>query len=454
MRYLKSSALLLAFLLTLSACGGGIQTPQAAAGGSDVTLYDCGGLQAALPSEYTDLLTVSNASRFESAAEEQFLLSVSEKASVEAAEKDFGSGDGFGYLFGLAVVDQAGLEQLLCMDYPGTTVFATDGERYYLYTEPTDVQFYRSGGEIRTESEDWKTWEKLNELGPQVREDFLTRNNLQSFTVQDYASQLAADSGDHLCMKYYPYYLKDGDTRAYDTLLLCQPARQGEGGIWAVDQWFDVYGSPYFYFPDSGLPAAEYYARLQEQCDAGEHPEYLTPAGAAAAFAETVMGHETTENSFEETPGVNYDYMTRNRELEQLALDIMFEEKMDGLTLLDTLALMQADNWGVLGRNMYGSDWFVPLMNAVDSAAIGTEQQRRDEAVLSILLATADAQTDFGTPLNDVLKRQKEADPEAFNAALEAFPEGTFFIGPGTGRIYGRIGGWFSEPVDIDVPTY
>lgn len=426
MRRFEAFSLVLACLLSLAACGGETDAREPAPGGppqdggEDVTVYDCGGLEAALPNEYLDLLRVDT--DFPDAEESwKPLISVYEKASYEAAMEDFGGGGGF--LFGFLVMDQAAFEQHISSDGSGIDVFATDGERYYAYTYPTDVQFYRPDAESVPDHPDWPVWEKLCEIGPQVREDFLTRNHLQSFSVQDFLGQLDG-GGDHAVLKYYPYFLKDGDTRVYDQLLLRQPARQGEGGIWAVDQWLDVWGSQYLYFPDSGKPAAEYYAELQEECDAGEHPELLTPAGAAAAFVSDYFGDETAGGSFEEAREVDHAYMERNVRLQDLVLDLEFRpEEVDGMDLLNCVGEADADNWGVLGRSMYGSDWFNPLMDAVAEAAVGENQQNRDRAVMSFLLAARDAQTDFRTPLSGVLRTQAEANPEAFTAALAELPE-------------------------------
>lgn len=105
-----------------------------------------------------------------------------EKASVEAAQAEFGDSMGFGFLFGFLSVDRAGYEQFLEEDGSGMEAFATDGTRYYIYTFPTDVQFYRpdsgDGSGMDTQSEAWKTWEALNELGLAVRADLLQRNGL------------------------------------------------------------------------------------------------------------------------------------------------------------------------------------------------------------------------------------------------------------------------------------
>lgn len=426
MRRLEVFSLVLACLLTLTACGGetdgrepGPDAPPQD-GGEDVTVYECGGLEAALPSEYLEQLRVDT--DFPDGSESwKPLISVYEKASYEAAMEDFGGGGGF--LFGFLVMDQAAFEQHISSDGSGIDVFATDGERYYAYTYPTDVQFYRPDAESIPDHPDWPVWEKLCELGPQIREDFLTRNNLQSFNVQDFLSQ-RVDGGDHVFVRYYPYFLKDGDIRVYDQLLLRQPARQGEGGIWAVDQWLDERGTQYLYFPDSGKPSAEYYAELQEACDAGEQPELLTPIGAAEAFVKDYFGHETASGSFERVPEMNGHYMDVNQRLQQLVLDLEFRpEDVDGMDLLNCVGEAAADNWGVLGRSMYGSDWFGPLLDAVAEAAVGENQQDRDRAVMAFLLSTRDTRTDFRTPLSGVLWTQAAADPGAFTAALAEFPE-------------------------------
>ena len=380
MRRLEVFTLALACLLTLTACGGGAEAPDAGRdplppdGGEDMTVYDCGGLSVALPTEHLDLLRVDT--DFPDAEESwKPLISVYEKASYEAAMEDFGGGGGF--LFGFLAMDQAAFEQHISSDGSGIEVFATDGERYYAYTYPTDVQFCRPDAESVPDHPDWPVWEKLCKLGPQVREDFLTRNNLQSFSVQDFLGRLD-ESGGHVVLKYYPYFLKDGDTRIYNQLLLRQPARQGEGGLWAVEQWLDARGTQYLYFPDS----------------------------------------------FERVPEVDQGYMERNQRLQQLVLDLEFRpEDVGDMDLLNCVGEATGDNWGALGRFMYGSDWFNPLMDAVAEAAVGGDQQTRNRAVMSFLLATKDARTDFRTPLDEILQTQAQADPGAFTAALAEFSE-------------------------------
>ncbi len=432
MRRLELFSLILACLLTLAACGGEAedhdaaqsppdQDPPAQNGSVDVTVFDCGGLAVALPSRYLDLLRVDT--DFHDAGESwKPLISVYDKASYEAAEEAFGEGGGF--LFGFLEMDQAAFEQHISANGTGMEIFASDGgDRYFAYSYPTDVQFCRPtpGGIIDIESSDWKEWEELNRIGPLVREDFLTRNGLRPFDVQEFLDQ-RAEAGGYVCVRYYPGDSGDGGMCLYYQLLLTQPARKGEGGVWAVDQWLDEYGNRSFYFPDSGMPSAEYYARLQAECDAGLRPEFLTPAGAAEAFVRDYFGYETAGSRFEQVSEVDYGYMERNRYLQQMDLDLLLDpDDVDGMELLDCIEEATAENWRLLSR--YGASWFRPLMDAVSKAAVGQDQQRRDRAVMAFLLAVRDEDADFQTPPSAVLLAQETADPAAFRAALAELSE-------------------------------
>ena len=81
------------------------------------------------------------------------IFSVYEKASVEAAERlraaeagtDPGN-TGEGWLFGIELVNEAQLHEMLCSDMSGADVFArtADGGAY-LYLHPTDVRMVRDG---------------------------------------------------------------------------------------------------------------------------------------------------------------------------------------------------------------------------------------------------------------------------------------------------------------------
>ena len=76
---------------------------------------------------------------------------------------------------------------------------------------------------------------------------------------------------------------------------------------------------------------------------------------------------------------------------------------------------------------------------AIASAAVGGEQARRDRNMMSFYLAVQDAETDFRTPLQSVLSRQNEADPDAFLTALADFTaEENAVLGAAVGDIGNR----------------
>ena len=314
MRRLFIAALLLAALLSLPACGAeGPETPEppkspspdllpektglfAGTEEGSLTVYACGGLQIALPTRYLDQLLLSDDPAVTSVAREEYLLTVWERASVEAAEAEIDGPAGLGRLFSIGWVDQAGLEQLLSIDYPGVCLFARDDSRYYFCVTPTDVQFYRPGGQFDVSEEEQENWKTLNAIALEVQEDMIARNGLTAYSTQAFLEQPYTWEGAHQSLEYRPDFLSGGACR----LVLSQPARQGEGGLWCVERWYDEAGILHLYFPDSGgRPAAETYQSLQAQCDAGERPELLTPLGAAQEFAALYFGRPAQEKDFQ-----------------------------------------------------------------------------------------------------------------------------------------------------------
>ena len=426
MRRLRAFSFVLACLLTLTACGCG--DPELPAGDvplltedeADDALYDLGEILAALPARYVDQLLV--VTDFPGAEESYLpLISVYEKASYEAAQAEYGGGGGF--LFGFLAMDRAAFEQHITAgaDGSGITVIARDGERFYAYTYPTDVQFCRPGGEIDTESEDWKAWERLCAIGPEVREDFIARNRLTPYSVEEFLSQPFTYEGDHA----YVRFSANGGGQVYDTLVLSQPVRQGEGGLWCVERWMTPMGDICPYFPDSGSPAAEYYAGLQARCDAGELPELLAPLGAARRFVEE-SGRFQTEglgSRFELTEGYPTAYAEANSRLAQLVRDVQLGNADSG-GLLDCVGRLSPENWVVLEEYaLPPGTWWGPLLAALESAAVGANQRERDRNMIACALSLPEAWADRQAGLSDILRAQRKADPEAFSGALSEFPE-------------------------------
>lgn len=139
-------------------------------------ILDCGGWTVTLPGEYAHLLLTSSA---EAANGRQALLSVYEKASVEAAAKDMGESRGMGFLFGITMLEGQAYRDWLMEDFPGYTLFAHDDAGHYFFrVEPTDVRFYRS----HYTAEDTAAWETLSALAIPTCESFISANGLTPCT--------------------------------------------------------------------------------------------------------------------------------------------------------------------------------------------------------------------------------------------------------------------------------
>lgn len=428
----RLTALLLAGLVLLAA-GCGQQTsagdpaaeqtsPEEGFAENAEALYDFGTVQIGLPVESLDLLIVETGG--DDCGEDRplyprELMRVYEKASVEAAEAAFGDSSGTGFLWGIVVMDQAAFEQFLQYETAGCHIFARSDTLYFGKTHPTDVQFFRENGEINSLSQDWQQWESLNALGDRVCADVIQRNGLTPYSLQEVWARPFTWEGQHAYVKYYPYHSFDGSTAEFDTLVLSQPAGQGEGGLWCVERVFDMFGNSYLRFPDTHLTAADYYAALQAECDAGQHPELLTPLGAARAFVSEWYGVEATEENTVLTDGIDSDYTETNQAMSRTVSALLVRpETVTDEEVLDCIGSFRGDTWGVMGRNFYGSDWWPPLQAALESAAVGDGQTERDRSMMSFYLTSYGRYAEF---TGGLLKQQRKADPEAFQTALEEF---------------------------------
>lgn len=83
------------------------------------------------------------------------------------------------------------------------------------------------------------------------------------------------------------FSLSDG-TRA--ELLLSQPVRQDDTGIWCVERWADEDGNETLVTPDTDGSAMAYYRQLQESCDNGHQPGLLDPKQVALEYISGVLG--------------------------------------------------------------------------------------------------------------------------------------------------------------------
>ena len=425
--------LLAGFLLFSAGCGqttaDAIPTeelPQSSTATENaMAVYNCGGIQIALPVEYLDQLIVKTGDGLCEPEEElpaypQTLMMVYEKASVDAAEADYGNADGIGFLWGFCVLDQVSFEQLLSSDGRGFQLFAKADELYYVYCFPTDVQFHRNDlAAFTPDSQDFRDWETLNDLGPQVRDDIVERNDLTPYSAGELRNQDFTYASTHAYVEYYPYFTIDGSKREFYTLVLSQPVTQGEGGIWCVERMYDEYGTLYLHFPDTGMAAMDYYRQLQAECDAGRRNDVLTPPGAATLFVEEdFFGSATAKESFEVTVTPNTAYMETNQETSRLISSLLAGREVDDMKLLECMGGFTTDNWGVLGRRNYGSDWWRSLQTALEHAATGENQEARDRNMMKLYLGSCAPYTET---ILDLLRTQQDTDRLLFAQVLTEF---------------------------------
>ncbi len=114
-------------------------------------------------------------------SEDGTLFTVSEQASVEAAQARGGEDEGAGWLFAIRKVSGEALQELLCYDMSGVTPFAKDAEgNVYLLCTPTDVRIEREGEFTEEDMEQWSLLTGWAALIPQL---FMDENEgLEPFT--------------------------------------------------------------------------------------------------------------------------------------------------------------------------------------------------------------------------------------------------------------------------------
>ena len=172
-----------ALILSAAGCSSGepekAPEPAAADSASGEEVFENEGLRLPVSEDMRDAVIVKT-------DEAGRIFSVYEKASVEAAERlraaeagtDPGN-TGEGWLFGIELVNEAQLHEMLCSDMSGADVFArtADGGAY-LYLHPTDVRMVRDGDDAYGE-QDRAAWAAATEWaagmpGRLVEENALT----------------------------------------------------------------------------------------------------------------------------------------------------------------------------------------------------------------------------------------------------------------------------------------
>lgn len=224
--------------------------------------YERFGIKIPIPADYDGRVALADPETLT----DDVLLAAYHIASQESSE----NGSWGGWMFSIVRHDYASFE-----DYwwsyemsGGSNVFARDENYYYSYEFPTDVQFAPSL------YDDHLALVQAFDL-----DAIVTANGLEPWTGSPW--------GD-ISQYTYPgnHWEFNGVTC---TLILSQPVRQGDGGIWCVERWSDGNGNTILVLPDTDQSAQAYYEQLQSAVDAGETP-LQTPYEVAADYISNVLG--------------------------------------------------------------------------------------------------------------------------------------------------------------------
>ncbi|NLY45647.1 MAG: DUF4825 domain-containing protein [Tissierella sp.] len=97
--------------------------------------------------------------------------------------------------------------------------------------------------------------------------------------------------GNHVVIKFP---LSTGETAQ---LLLSQPIKQGNGGIWVVERWMDGNGYIYHHIPIHDIRIEEHYRDLQERFENGENLFLDKPVDVAMFYINLDLGQVQVDES-------------------------------------------------------------------------------------------------------------------------------------------------------------
>lgn len=371
----------------------------------DVAKYERYGITIAIPNEYTDRLLI-DPTEYD---DESTLISVYQKSTYEKYE-------GLGWLFNIVRYTEAQYEQFLCSDGSGQSFFAKDETYHYGFFHATDVQA----------PDDYESFSQLfSAVAGFVKNDMIVRNDLIPYSDGEFFSREYTYDSDHIFIDYYPYYAYNGSKEVVWTLILSQPVTQGDTGIWCVERWKDQYGNVYPYFPDeNGVSSREFYAGLQEACDAGKDTSRLRPEQAALAFVIKAFEHfqatpdsfahpnnpAASSGSFAASTGNIHDYMPK----------LMAGKPVSDYELLPCLENFTRATWQELGE-AYGGEWWNPLWLALRDAAVGSiKSDSADQSLRNYYIGRAYLTSDgaYTEGLDEILRLQWDFNRALYSACL------------------------------------
>ncbi len=317
-----------------------------------------------------------------------------------------------GFLFSVLKYTTAQHEQFFTQDGSGYSFFATDGEFYYGFYQPTDVQ---------APPEYYDDYAALSlELRNFIVDDFQSRAGMKKVDDTAFFQQEYTYDSPHETIAYSRYMTVNGSRDPIYFLILSQPVKQGVGGIWCVERWTDVNGNVYPLFPDTGVPSAEYYAQLQADCDDGKNAQWLDPKQMALEFVKTSPYFQdynatlesfdfnitSTADLFDRSTGNIYDYM------EDL---ISPATSVPDYLLFPCFENFTRQTWLDLQQTYQGQDWTKYLFMSIRNGAIGTDQANRDYYMLKLMLTADGAYAETVIP---AALRQFQSNPQTFTEVL------------------------------------
>ena len=241
-----------------------------------------------LPDDLADDVTVVIGERDDS--DPHFRASVNYYYTADYDPEDLS----FGRLLGVQQVTPGGFERYFFADgiyeRPGW-----DGTYYYHITGPSDMQCSLENMEdyeqVSTRLREWLMSVFEND------EDIQPVNVSDTPFVDDFSY-----SGNHIDATITPV----GSEEVICTLVLSQPVTQGAGGIWCVERiYYPGESEPQYIIPQNDeYSAAEYYALLQAQADAGEAFSCATAGydegNTAVNFVYEWLGLDSAEIGYSE----------------------------------------------------------------------------------------------------------------------------------------------------------
>ncbi|WP_405112255.1 M56 family metallopeptidase [Paenibacillus sp. FSL K6-1217] len=104
-------------------------------------------------------------------------------------------------------------------------------------------------------------------------------------------------SGQHVLVQFP---LTTGET---SQLLLSQPVKQGDAGIWTVERWKDTNGNEYYHTPQTEKTLEAYYADQQSGAEQGKDASLFDPVEVAVQYIKTDLGQPVSRDKLV----VNYE---------------------------------------------------------------------------------------------------------------------------------------------------